>query len=483
MTEDAFINPELELQMYQSNLETGPSYDAVQLEKSIDRVGGLLDTIKDDTDAIVSLEAMAEFIKNRSIDKTSAILFNVATESYGNLSSLNAPRVAFALEGMTQEDAKLAPEEIQAAMENLTQNAADLANRLAKSISEAMVAIGDIVHGFDRNLLSLKKRIAKLETLVDTIKDKQDVAYSYVKPEPSYTYLMYTNDGFSNGIKPVVQDINWLLSEHSDMVGDSVGKYKDWLSQHKADIDNPKVLDSLEFNKDDFLLSGSSAFNRSVGNKIPSKGCAFYRTKEIPGGKCFYSEVRIEKQHGSDVVDALMDVNYFIDYFEPDSFRVMEKRVYHAASLTLLTWASIMLANPLPLALHGVAASHIADSTKIADVKKVRISPETLFPTLTHDELQQMLTDLKKAILSLENWNRVVYVQTWKDKTIQEMVDSLVKEYKETGSLPAGAKQIKRLAVALISLMGKSYTKIHAHSFHVLNAALNYAEKSAKQYR
>lgn len=481
--DDAFINPELELQMHQSNIETGPSYDAVQLQQSIDRADGLLDTIKTDTEAIVSLEAMAEFIKGREVNRTSAILFNIATEGYGNLNTLNAPKTAFALEGLKEDDDKLSKEQVDVAMENLAQSTAELVNRLGQGINNAMMAIGDIVHGFDRNLLSLKKRISAFEAQLETIKDKDDIAYNYVKPENNFTYLMYTQDGFTNGIKPVMQDINWLLAEHADMVSDSVGKYKSWFNEHKDDVNNARVIDSLEFKRDDFLMSGSTVFNRSVGNKIPAKGCAFYRTKELPGGVCFYTEVRSQNQHGADAINALMDVKYFIDYFEPDSFKTTQKRLYSAAALGVLAWASVMVASPLPLAMYGLAASHISDSTKVADVKKVRMTPETVFPTLDKDGLAELLSELKKAVSGLEKWNRAVYLDVWKDKSIHEAINSLAEQTKEAGYNSTSVGHIKQFAVALISLMGKSYTKIHSHSFNVLNAALSYGEKSAKQYR
>lgn len=483
MTDGAFINPELELQLHQSNIETGPDYDAVQLQQSIDRADGLLDSIQEDTESIVALEAMAEFIRGKEVNKTTAILFNIATEGFGNLSSLNAPKVAFALEGIQGESDKLSTQEVELAMENLAQNTAELINRLGKGINEAMVAIGDIVHGFDRNLLSLKKRVSAFEAMLESIKDKEEMAYNYVKPENNYTYLMYTQDGFTNGIKPVMEDINWFLNEHADMVSDSVGKYKEWFNRNNDDINNSKVIDSLEFKRDDFLMSGSTVFNRSVGNKSPAKGCAFYRTKELPGGKCFYTQVRTQNQHGADVIEALMDVKYFMDYFEPDSFRTTEKRLYSAAALGVLAWASIMVASPLPLAMYAVASSHISDSTKVADVKKVRMTPETVFPTLSKEDLTHLLTELRKSITALEKWNRTVYVETWKDKSIQEAISNLTKTIEQTGSAGSGVKQIKQLAVALVSLMGKSYTRVHAHSFAVVNAALSYGEKSAKQYR
>lgn len=483
MTDDAFINPELELQMHQSNIETGPRYDAVQLQQSVDRTDDLLESIKTDTDSIVALEAMRDFIKGRKVDKTSAILFNIATEGYGNLSSLNTPKVAFALEGIKEEDDRLTPQEIDVAMENLAQSAAELLVRVGKGISDAMVAFGDIVHGFDRNLLNLKKRVAALEAKLELLQDKENVAYNYVKPEPSFTYLMYTHSGFSQGLSPVMKDVNWFLSEHATMVGDSVGKHKHWFNENKNDLANSKLLNTLEFRRDDFLLPGSTSFNRSVGNKTPAKDCAFYRSKELPGGQSFYTEVRAANQYGSQAIDAMMDVKYFMDYFEPNSFMVTQKHLYNAASLSLLAWASLMMANPLPLAMFGLSTNKVAESTKISDIKKVRITPDTVFPTLGKEQLKSTLQELKIAITNLEKWNRVVYYDVWKDRSVQEAATIITKQVKEGEYSGVAVKTLKRYSVALISLMSKSYTKVHTYSFHVLNAALSYAEKSANQYR
>lgn len=483
MTDDAFINPELELQMHQSNIETGASYDAVQLQQSIDRADGLLDSIQEDTESIVALEAMAEFIKGKDVNKTTAILFNVATEGFGNLSSLNAPKVAFALEGFQQEGDKLPPEEIEVAMENVAQSTAQLIDRVSSNISNAMLTIGDIVHGFDKNLLNLKKRVAGLEAYLEIIKDKEDVAYNYVKPESNYTYLMYTNKGFTGGIEPILKDVNWLLTEHADMIGNSVSKYKRWFNENKSDLTNRKIAETLEFKRDDFILPGSGIFSRSVDNRVPAKGCAFYRGRELPGGRSFYTEVRVQNQYGEEAVDAMMDVRYFMDYYEPDSFRVTEKYLYNAAALGILAWVSLMVANPLPIAMFGISVGKVSDKTKVADTKKARITPETVFPTLGKQQLQDLLREVTVAISNLEKWNKSVYHEVWKDKSIQEATSNIVRQTKEAGYNPATVKLLKRYSIALITLMGRSYTKVHSYSFHVLNAALSYAEKSANQYR
>ncbi len=483
MTDDAFINPELELHLHQSNIETGPDYDAVQLQQSIDRTDGLLDSIQEDTESIVALEAMAEFIRGKEVNKTTAILFNVATEGFGNLSSLNAPKVAFALEGMREESDKLSPDEIEMAMENLAQGTAQLINRVSQGINNAMLAVGDIVHGFDKNLLTLKKRVAAFEAHLELIKDKDDVAYNYVKPENSFVHLLYTQNGFTRGIDPVMKDVNWLLTEHADMISNSVSKYKHWFNESKGDLMNSKVIDSLEFKRDDFVLPGSGIFARSVDNRVPTKGCAFYRSPELPGGKSFYSEVRVQNQYGNEAVDAMLDVKYFMDYYEPNSFKVTEKYLYNAASLTLLGWVSLMIANPLPLAMFGLSVGKVSDNTKIHDIKKARITPETVFPTLGKEQLKEVLRELSAAIANLEKWNRAVYHDVWKDKSIQEAMANVTRQAKESGHSETAVRSLRRYSVALITLMSGSYTKVHAYSFTVLNAALSYAEKSANQYR
>lgn len=483
MTDDAFVNPQLETQLYQSNTDTGADYDRIRLQQSIDSADGLLYSIQEDTDAIAALEAMAAFVRGKDINKTSAILFNVAAQGYGKLDTVMDSRVTFALEGLREDDDKLPAHEIEVAMENLTKNTKELLMRLQQGINNAMLAMGELVHSFDKNLLNIKRRLSALDAMLESIKDKDEIAYNYVKPENSYANLLYTQDGFTGGISPVISDINWLLNSHADMVSATVGKYKDWLHRNKDDIENPRLINSLDFHRDDFVIPGSTVFNRSVGTRVPAKGCVFYRTKELPGGKCLYVQVSAQDQHGAQAIDALSDVNYFIDYFQPDSFKITEKRLYGAAALGALAWASLMVASPLPLAMYGVVNSRINDHTKTADVKKVRITADTVFPTLSKKQLMELRQELKLAISSLERWNKEVYVHAWKDRDIQDTVSSLSKSIEQSDDTLASAGYVRRLAVALISLMGKSYTRVHLHSFTVLNAALSYAEKSAKQYR
>jgi hypothetical protein len=45
---------------------------------------------------------MRDFIKDKRFDKTSAILFNVAVEGYGNLNKLPNTKPAFGLESLDQ---------------------------------------------------------------------------------------------------------------------------------------------------------------------------------------------------------------------------------------------------------------------------------------------------------------------------------------------------------------------------------------------
>ncbi len=481
--DDAFINPELELQMHQSNIEDGHSYDMMQLQQSVNRTDALLDQLKENTESVAALEAMGEFIKNRPMTKTSAILFNIAAEGYGNLSSIDNTKVAFGLESMVEEEEKLPAQDINVAMENIAENAVFAMQKLARSLSDSMASLGDVIHGFDKNILSLKKRIADYELLIENIDSKDDLAYNYVKPEKQYIHLMYTDDGFQHGLKPALQDVRWLYKEHADMVSDSVGKYKRWFNEHKDDYLNSDLFTSLQFTPADFVISGSTVFNKSVGNKIPSKSSVFYKSKELPGGLSFYTNVRDSNLRGIEAVNALMDVNYFLDYHEPNSFKVVEKRIYTVAGMTLLAWASVMMLNPLPMSFAGLLASAVSENTKTSDVKRVRISKETLFPVLTKDELKDTLVEMKRSVAQLEKWNGAVYHSLWKDQSLRDATQKLTDYIKKEGIDNATIRYLRNYSVALLSLMSKSYTKLHLYGFDVLNASLSYAEKSAKQYR
>jgi uncharacterized protein (UPF0297 family) len=178
-----------------------------------------------------------------------------------------------------------------------------------------------------------------------------------------------------------------------------------------------------------------------------------------------------------------MDVNYFLDYYEPNSFKVTENRLYTVASLGILAWASVMVANPLPMAFAGVLVGAVDDKTKTHDVRKVRISEDSTFPTLTKQSIADTLASIKDIVHTLEQWNSSVYVHTWKDTHLKEMMSDLSNSIKESGYNNSNARHFRNYLVALVSIMSKSYTKLHTYGFDVVNAAISYAEKSARQYR
>lgn len=481
--DDAFINPELDLQLHQADIGDGAGYEAVLLKTSISNANSSVENMVADTQAVAALEAMAEFIKDRKVDKTSAILFNVATESYGNLNNLKDSRIAFAMESISNSDEYLSDTDKEIALENIAHNTMYVMDKLSTSLQNTILSVGDLVHSFDRNHTALKKRINALELLVADLDHREEMVYNYVKPDKQFVHLMYTHSGSSKGIDPVLDDVSWLFKEHSDMVVQTIKKYKDWYNSNKSDIDNSEVFNSLRYDPKDFILTGSTVFNKSVGTKTPSKGSVFYRTKELPGGVSFYSEIHNSVESKTAAINALMDISYFLDYYEPDSFRVKEKRLYTAAALGLLTWASVMVANPLPLAFSGFVNSSISDSTKTQDVKKVRITEDTTFPTLSRDAIKDTLNKLKAISLELQEWNEEVYTHTWKDKHVKDMLSELSNTIKESGYTNGNVKHFRDYAISMVSIMSKSYTKLHSYGFEVLNAALSYAEKSARQYR
>lgn len=480
--DDAFISPELDLQLHQSNIDFSGDYNKVLLQRSITNTDAALSNMRSDVDSATALEAMTDFIRDKKVDKTTAVLFNVATEGYGNLSSLNGSKPAFGIESI-DDNGYLSEQEKQVAMENIVNSTVAVMDKLSRGLQNTMLSMGDLVHSFDRNISSIRKRISQLEQILSDIENKDDLAYNYVKPEKQFIHLLYTKTGFSTGALPVIKDINWLFKAHADMVDNTVSNYKEWFHSNRRDMDDPHNFDSLEFNPKDFVVQGSTAFNKSVGDKTPSGDNMFYRTKELPGGLSFYAEVAKQKTTGKDAVDSLMDVEYFLSYYEPDSFRMTEKQLYTLAGMTVLAWASIMLANPLPMALTGVVTNAASDMSKVSDIKKVRINEDTLFPTMTKDELSHLLVELKESLSTLEKWNVVVYKTLWKDQSLKNITDEVSQYLKTEGVQKSNVRYYRNYAVALISLMSKSYTKLHSYGFDVINATLSYAEKSARQYR
>ena len=207
-------------------------------------------------------------------------------------------------------------------------------DKLSQSVRNTILSVGDLVHSFDKNLSSVKKKISILEELIKDIDHKEELAYNYIKPEKQFIYLMYTEEGFGRGIKPVLEDVSDLFKKHTEMVESTIKKYKNWYINNRNNMNDVSIFDELKYNPKDFILSGSTVFNKSVGTKTPSRDCVFYRTAELPGGLCLYMEVQNDTQRGVSAIDALMDVDYFLNQYSPDSFRVTENRLYTVASLS-----------------------------------------------------------------------------------------------------------------------------------------------------
>ena len=186
--DDAFISPELDLQLHQSNTDSSGDYEKVLLQRSITNTDAALSGMKTDVESVIALEVMTDFIRDKKVDKTTAVLFNVATEGYGNLSTLTNSKPAFGIESI-EDNKYLSEQEKQVAMENIVNSTVSIMDKLSRGLQNTMLSMGDLVHSFDRNISSIRKRIGQLEQILSDIENKDDLAYNYVKPEEQFIHL------------------------------------------------------------------------------------------------------------------------------------------------------------------------------------------------------------------------------------------------------------------------------------------------------
>lgn len=478
--QNPFIAPDIELRLYQDS-QSGTGYESCEIAQSAQRLSSCMDSFDVALDSVVSLERMRDFISSRDVDRTAAILFNIASEGYGNYDQINDPKVAFALESISEGYCSQKDKEV--AIENIAYNIAGAVVKLSNAFNSSMMVIGDLFHSFDRNVKRLKSRVAQLQTLHSDIAHDSQPVYNYVKPENNFTHLMYTDSGFSKGLSPVLHDVRWLFSQHSEKLLSTIDGYKNWYRSNKDNLDDISAFSDLRYDPQDFIFEGCKLFSSSVGNKTPSKGSVFFRTRELPGGQSQYIELPNLKLRGVDSIDSISKVRYFIDYWQPNSFKMLEKSVYGAAALGAMVWASVMMANPLPLVFSGFVHSTISEKTKTQDLKKVRINESTVFTVLDKDSIGAAIEDIKNAIDAMEDWHQSIVRHTWRDQDIKAILNDFSKVIKEEGFKSGNFNHYRNFIAAIISITSRSYAPLHRYGYDTVNSSIGYVDKCIRQYK
>lgn len=419
------------------------------------------------------LESMAQFARRfqkqgGQFSAESAALFSMNTELlYSKAHKVKVPAV-FSMESDRVTVSARALEEMQ-------ETSSGLFKYLKEKLVSAVKHIAEIIGFFNRNMVRLKYKMAGIEKKVHEIGQDAKPKFSQVKPESWCKYLCYSDTGFDTGLSKVISDVTGFIDDHMQMANNSVDKQMGWFKANAGEGADESVFDSFQYSPDDYKLPHMSEFHRSIGFSSTHGDNINYRTNELPGGKAFYVEANPTDQTGLEGMRCFQSVRFSFDDYNPSSWNMFQAKLSMIVGMGTAPW--LLLVNPLlGAAALGAAAYSVYDSKyKEAAGGKVNIDDKLMFDVLTPKEMANTLTGIRKGISELQRWNILVLQKPWKNRELDDLVDTIMDDEYSTSAL-------RSYCNALISYMSAVGAHVHAYTFKVFGAALNFIDKSCKQY-
>jgi hypothetical protein len=424
------------------------------------------------TVAARSLEEMALFVrkqvrKGEQFSTENAVLIDLSTSLLYSKINRNPANGVFSYESDTISVAARAIEEMEETSRGIFQY-------LKEKLVSAAKHIAEVIGFFNRNMVRLRWRMSNTEKMVHDIQGAKPKV-DFIKPESWCKYLCYSQSGFDVGLKRVITDVTNLIDDHTQMANNSVDKYMSWFKDHAESGQDESVFDSFRYNPEDFKLPQMTEFHRTVGFQATKGDNINYRSQELPAGKAFYVEASPGESDGMQALRSFQAVRFDFDEFNPSSWNMMQAKLSAIISLPVVAWLTFV--HPVAgLAAAGVgAASVLASKYTEHTGGKVVIDNKLKFNVMTHDEMQNALSGVRKGMSTLERWNVMVLQKPWKNRQLDELVDRIMDDEYSTSA-------IRSFCNSLIGYMSNVGSFIHAYSFKVFGAVLNFIQKSCKQY-
>jgi hypothetical protein len=443
------------------------------LEESeqLDIVGhGLHQDLMQKTDAVVNLDAVANFIRQSAdkglLTKQSMILANVAVEGLFDKAGIRSDKLAFSMESLDGGDS------LQTALEDIKEKIASVFSFLKEKILQVAKHIALVAGQFNRNILAIKYKLSRIEEKLHTVKENKPKLY-FIKAEPWCEYLCYQS-GFIKKHSEVSHALQTFVSGHTVMAHDVLSKYTQWLKDNLSAGVTDAVFQNLSFNGKDFELKGMTPFHRSVGWGTPKGDNIYLRSVELPGARAYYTQVVHGNATGLLALKSLENVGFELSHYDPQSYKVLKSKIVAIVALPMTVWLATV--NPLlGLAAGAMTANYIAKQKVEGTGSRIKIDSALMFDTMSLEDIKKTLEEVRQNMLGLEHWNLEVLHKPWKTRDIDNAVNEIMTE----GS---SSSNIKAYCNALLNLMSNLGTGVHTYAFKVLNAQLNFAEKSLAQY-
>lgn len=474
------------------NLQVEKNNDFCELLTAEENSIVISEQINNDTDADIALEAISNYLNSSLKDgyhsEQTLTMANVAIESIYNKVNLKNEKITFSL-----EDYKKDPKEsIRLALEDIKEKAASLWDSVKQKITLLAKFLGDKMNYFKRNLSNMKADVYRLEKIVNELNSKAEARYKILKPQNWFLDLMYSQKGMPIGLEGIGKAVEQLLNEHSKMSTTSVNKYTQWLiANHKKAETDSSVFSSLKVNTDEFLLSGAKEFDRSINLKRPTGENMFYRGKELPGNKAFFTQVRPKDKSGIAAIGTIADVGFGIHDYDPQSYKLDRMKIVKIMSAGTIPWVLGVAAVTTSLAtagalgiVYGATLGSMINKAKVENTgRAIHIDSNMIFNTLTIPEIKKTILDLKSGIKTLEKWYVSVFENNWKQTELDKIINNITGLDRVSVNNNSSFRALKRYCMALLNLMNSTTVSTHIYAFKTYNAMINYIDKSAQQYK
>ncbi len=450
------------------------------------------DQINDETDADIALETIANYLTqslNSGANNVHTLsMANVAIESIFNKINIGSDKLAFSMEDYRSNPS----ESIKVALEDIKEKAAAIWASVKEKITLLAKFLGEKMNYFKRNLSNMRADISRLEKTLNLIDVKTEAKAKFLKPQNWFIDLMYSDKGMPTGLEGVGKAVEELLRDHRKMAMSSIGKYTKWLiANYKQAESDSNVFSSLKVNKDEFLLSGAKEFNRSIGLKRPVGENMFYRGKELPGNKAFYTQVRPKDKVGISSIGTIADVGFGIYSFDPQSYKLKMMTIAKIVAAGSIPWClgvaavttTALTAGALGTA-YGIGLGALINKAKVEGTgTAIHIDKDMIFKTLTLQEAKKVIADLKNGAKALQDWYTDIFETNWKQAELDRIINDVTGLDRVQVNNNSSFRALKRYCMALLNLMNSTTIGTHVYAFKTYGAMINYCDKSLRQYK
>jgi hypothetical protein len=456
------------------SLSTDPAFQ--MLEQSGHTSEAIGQELSDIVQTSTALEAAADALGRASGAGQMGVhgvrFANLAIESITSALSGRSERLAVCVQQYQQDPLGA----LTAAMQSVQAQADGLwASIKAKLIAMAQ-ALGEKLRLFKHSVTKLEQRLSEATSSVGRM--QSEARCGFLKPQDWFVDVCYLGHAAPAGLMGVGQAVEGLLSECTTTLSRFCLKYTQWLHEHGEHAKtDPSVFKSLKFKQCDFLIQDQKEFTveGTLGLLKAQAGCAFYRGRELPGGKALFVHMSKTDEVGAAGIDALAKVNYQLDAFEPAAYNRMKLAVTAAASLPVTLYASSVAGAVLGGAAGGVTALELPPSTPV--------DKDMVFHTLSQSQAQGVLSDVTSGVQALRRLGEVMFKEVWVDEAFSQRMNSIINSTQtHSDENRLSVRLLKNTCFAIFELQGSFSSNVITYALRTYDSMLNYAEKSALQH-